>query len=95
MDRLFNVRRNVGMVSNLRIARPWLEVKDLTAAHDFSPLRSGLSLSHIEVRGTDVDKVVTSLSIIRNRVKAGDKLPVHLAPGGGLAVFTPAVKTAE
>ncbi|MFB3922992.1 MAG: glycoside hydrolase family 97 protein [Terriglobia bacterium] len=40
--------------------------------------------------GADADKVATSLSISKKRVKPGDKLKVHLAPGGGLAViFSP------
>ena len=37
--------------------------------------------------GPDADKVATSLSITTKRVKASDKLNVHLAPGGGLAVI--------
>jgi alpha-glucosidase len=37
--------------------------------------------------GPDADKVATSLSISKKRVKASDKLNVHLAPGGGLAVI--------
>ena len=40
--------------------------------------------------GPDADTIGTSLSINTRRVKAGDKLNVHLAPGGGVAViFTP------
>jgi alpha-glucosidase len=40
--------------------------------------------------GPDADTSGTSLSINTRRVKAGDKLDVHLAPGGGVAViFTP------
>jgi alpha-glucosidase len=40
--------------------------------------------------GPDADKVATSLSISKKRVKASDKLNAHLAPGGGLAgIFTP------
>ncbi len=42
--------------------------------------------------GADADKVATSLSIITKRVKASDKLNVHLAPGGGLAIILTAVK---
>jgi alpha-glucosidase len=41
--------------------------------------------------GADADKVATSLAISKKNVKAGDKLAIHLAPGGGAAViFTPA-----
>ena len=36
---------------------------------------------------SDADKVATSLRITSKRVTAGDKLSVHLAPGGGLAVI--------
>jgi alpha-glucosidase len=40
--------------------------------------------------GADADTVGTSLAISKKRVKPSDKLNVHLAPGGGLAViFTP------
>jgi alpha-glucosidase len=37
--------------------------------------------------GKDADKVATSLTIARKRVRAGDRLPVHLAPGGGVAII--------
>ena len=37
--------------------------------------------------GKDADKVATSLTITRKRVRAGDRLPVHLAPGGGIAII--------
>jgi alpha-glucosidase len=37
--------------------------------------------------GGDADKVATSLAISKKRVKAGDKLAIHLAPGGGAAVI--------
>jgi alpha-glucosidase len=42
--------------------------------------------------GPDADKVATSLSITKKRVKASDKLNVHLGPGGGLAVILTPVK---
>jgi alpha-glucosidase len=42
--------------------------------------------------GKDADKVATSLSIARKRVKAGDRLTVHLAPGGGVAIILKPVK---
>ena len=42
--------------------------------------------------GDDADKVATSLKITRRRAKAGDRLPVHLAPGGGVAVILAPVK---
>ncbi len=41
--------------------------------------------------GPDADKRATSLNMNKKRVKPGETLPVHLAPGGGAAIiFTPA-----
>ena len=37
--------------------------------------------------GPDADKVATSVAISKKQVKAGDKLTIHLAPGGGAAVI--------
>ena len=37
--------------------------------------------------GADADKVATSVAISKKPVKAGDKLTIHLAPGGGAAVI--------
>ena len=37
--------------------------------------------------GADADKVATSVAISKKHVKAGDKLAIHLAPGGGAAVI--------
>ena len=37
--------------------------------------------------GPDADKVATSLTVSRKRLRAGEKLRVHLASGGGLAVI--------
>jgi alpha-glucosidase len=37
--------------------------------------------------GANADKDATSLAISTKRVKAGDKLSIHLAPGGGAAVI--------
>ena len=37
--------------------------------------------------GADADKVGTSVAISKKGVKAGDKLRLHLAPGGGAAVI--------
>ena len=40
--------------------------------------------------GPDAETVGTTLAISSQRVRAGDKLHIHLAPGGGAAViFTP------
>jgi len=55
-----------------------------------APTESQEFEAQIFADGADADKVATSLSITQKRVKATDKLSVHLAPGGGLAViFTP------
>jgi len=65
------------------------ETRDLEIPLSF--LGSGEYEAQIFADGADADKVATSLGITKKRVRAGDKLPVHLAPGGGLAViFTPA-----
>jgi alpha-glucosidase len=54
-------------------------------------LGAGEYEARIYADGPDADKDATSLSISRKRVTAGDKLAVHLAPGGGAAVIlTPA-----
>jgi alpha-glucosidase len=50
-------------------------------------LGSGNYEAQIFADGADADKVATSLSISKKIVKAGDKLNVHLASGGGLAVI--------
>ena len=64
------------------------ETRDLEIPLSF--LGSGEYEAQIFADGADADKVATSLGITKKRVRAGDKLPVHLAPGGGLAViFTP------
>ncbi len=53
-------------------------------------LGAGEYEAQIFADGADADKVATSLSITKKRVKSSDKLNIHLAPGGGAAViFTP------
>jgi alpha-glucosidase len=37
--------------------------------------------------GADADKVATSVAVSKKTVKAGDKLTIHLAPGGGAALI--------
>ena len=49
-------------------------------------LGAGEYEAQIFADGADADKVATSLSITKKRVKVSDKLSVHLAPGGGAAV---------
>ena len=50
-------------------------------------LGAGEYEAQIFADGADADKVATSLSITKKRVKASDKLNIHLAPGGGAAVI--------
>ncbi len=61
------------------------DARDLEIPLDF--LRRGEYDAQIFADGADADKVATSLSVTKKRVKAGDKLNIHLAPGGGLAVI--------
>jgi len=55
-------------------------------------LGTGEYEAQIFADGADADKVATSLSITKKQVRGGDKLPVHLAPGGGVAVIVTPVK---
>ena len=50
-------------------------------------LGSGEYEAQIFADGPDADKVATSLSITKKRLKASDKLNLHLAPGGGAAII--------
>ena len=59
--------------------------RDLEIPLDF--LGSGPYLAQIFADGPDADKVATNLRIDKKWVKAGDKLKVHLASGGGVAVI--------
>ena len=72
------------------------DARDLEIPLDFLAGRGGLRAARtsgqeyeaqVLADGPDADKVATSLTISKRRVKAGDKLTVHLAPGGGLAVI--------
>ena len=54
-------------------------------------LGTGEYEAEIFADGADADTVATSLDVTKKRVTSNDKLNVHLAPGGGLAVIlTPA-----
>jgi alpha-glucosidase len=66
------------------------DARDLEIPLSF--LGSGEYAAQVFADGADADKVATSLSITEKRVKAGDKLSAHLAPGGGLAVILAPVK---
>jgi alpha-glucosidase len=61
------------------------DARDLELPLDF--LGQGAYEAQIFADGPDADTVGTSLAISSKRVKAGDKLNVHLAPGGGLTVI--------
>ena len=65
------------------------DARDLEIPLDF--LGAGEYEAQIFADGPDADQVATSLNITKKRVKARDKVSVHLAPGGGLAaILTPA-----
>ena len=65
------------------------DARDLEIPLDF--LGAGEYEAQIFADGPDADQVATSLNITKKRVKASDKVSVHLAPGGGLAaILTPA-----
>ena len=49
-------------------------------------LSAGEFEAQIFADGADADKVATSVAISKKTVKAGEKLAIHLAPGGGAAV---------
>ncbi len=61
------------------------DARDLRIPLDF--LGQGSYEALIFADGPDADKVATSLSTSKKHVKSGDKLNIHLAPGGGLAVI--------
>jgi alpha-glucosidase len=65
------------------------DARDLDVPLSF--LGAGEYEAQIFADGADADKVATSLTISRRKVKTGEKLTLHLAPGGGTAViFSPA-----
>jgi alpha-glucosidase len=66
------------------------DTRDMELALDF--LGAGEYDAQIFADGADADKVATSLSVSTMHVKASDRLSVHLAPGGGLAVIFTAAK---
>jgi len=61
------------------------DARDLDIPLSF--LGAGEFEAQIFADGADADKVATSVAISRKRVRAGDKLTIHLAPGGGAAVI--------
>ena len=61
------------------------DARDLDIPLNF--LGAGNFEAQIFADGTDADKVATSLAISKKQVRAGEKLALHLAPGGGVAVI--------
>ncbi len=61
------------------------DARDLEVPLDF--LGRGQYEAQIFADGPDADKDATSLTISKRRVTSSDKLPVHLASGGGLAII--------
>jgi alpha-glucosidase len=55
-------------------------------------LGTGEYEAEIFADGADADRVATSLDVTKKRVTLDDKLSIHLAPGGGLAVIVTPVK---
>ena len=55
-------------------------------------LGPGTYVAQVFADGADADKTATSLNLVTKKVKAGDKLTVHLAPGGGVALILTPVK---
>jgi alpha-glucosidase len=66
------------------------DARDLEIPLSF--LGAGEFEAQIFADGPDADKDATSLSIAKKRAKASDKLNIHLAPGGGLAVIITTIK---
>jgi alpha-glucosidase len=66
------------------------EARDLTIPLDF--LGSNVYEVRIFADGPDADSEGTSLNVETKRLKTGDTLGAHLAPGGGLAVILAPVR---
>jgi alpha-glucosidase len=61
------------------------DARDLEIPLNF--LGAGEFEAQIFADGADADKVATSVAISKKQVKAGDKLMIHLASGGGAGVI--------
>jgi len=81
--RYITVARRRGSEWYLGAMTNW-DARDLEISLDF--LGQGEYEAQIFADGADADKLASSLTISKKRVKAGDRLSVHLAPGGGVAV---------
>jgi len=66
------------------------DARDVEIPLDFLGL--GDYEAEIFADGAVADKVATSLDVSKRRVTSNDKLSIHLAPGGGLAVILTLVK---
>jgi len=65
------------------------EARDFNLPLDF--LGSGSYQAKIFADGANADRVATEVSISERTVQCSDRLPIHLAPGGGAAILlTPA-----
>lgn len=85
--RFVTVARRHGDTWFLGSMTDW-DPRDLEIPLDF--LGAGEYEAEIFADGPGAEKDATSLSVRKQNVKASEKLSVHLAPGGGLAVmFTP------
>ena len=81
--RYITVARRRGSEWYLGAMTNW-DARDLEIPLDF--LGHGEYEARVFADGADADKLASSLTISKKRVKAGDRLSVHLAPGGGVAV---------
>jgi alpha-glucosidase len=66
------------------------DARDLEIPLEF--LGSGEYEAQVFADGPDADRIATSLSVTKKRVRASDKLSIHLAPGGGLGVIITPLK---
>jgi alpha-glucosidase len=78
------IARRIGNNWYLGSMTNW-DARDFEIPLDF--LGRGDYEAQVFADGPDADKVATSLSFTKKRVTASDKLNVHLAPGGGVAVI--------
>jgi len=78
------VARRHGDIWYLGSMTNW-EARELEVPLDF--LGSGQYEAQVFADGADAEKVATSLSVNKQRISSGDKLSLHLAPGGGAAVI--------
>src|SRR3972149_9714464 len=90
--RYITVARRRGSEWYLGAMTNW-DARDLEIPLDF--LGHGEYEARVFADGADADKLASSLTISKKRLKAGDRLSVHLAPGGGVAVALHRVRWRE